>query len=230
MKETQNSVNNTSRALGCAFLFQATTSLISGLIQGIALIVPGNISESMTKIAAHSWLMRADILCDMLTAIGVIVLGTILFVILRKQNESLALIALGLYVLEVAIGASRQISAFSLLRASQEYVTAGHPAYLLTIGTLSLESIDFALKLLMLPFCVGAILFYWLFYKSEIVPRVLALWGVVSVALALIGTLFSISGYQVPFVVYVPYVPFEFAIGVWILVKGMNAASQLKQP
>jgi len=229
MKKTMNSVTNTSRALGVAFLFQATTSLISGLILEIGLIVPGNINESMAKIARHSWLMRADILCDMFTAIGVIILGVILFATLRKQNETVALTATGLYLLEVALGTNRQITAFSLLRISQEYVTAGHVAYLQTIGSLASESIDFTLKLLMLPFCVGAILFYYLFYKSKLVPRALSLWGLVSVSLALAGTLFALSGYEVSFLVYLPYVPFEFAIGVWILVKGMNIAPRTEQ-
>jgi hypothetical protein len=45
-----SSVNNTSRVLGAAFLLQAITSLISGLILKLALIVPGNISESMINI------------------------------------------------------------------------------------------------------------------------------------------------------------------------------------
>jgi len=45
-----SSVNNTSRVLGAAFLLQAITSLISGLILKLALIVPRNISESMINI------------------------------------------------------------------------------------------------------------------------------------------------------------------------------------
>lgn len=69
-----NSVNNTSGVLGAAFLLQATTSLISGLILKVALIVPGNISESMTNIANNAWLMRANILGEMITAVGVIFL------------------------------------------------------------------------------------------------------------------------------------------------------------
>ena len=40
-----NSVNNTSKVLGVAFLLQAITSLMSGLILKLALIVPGNITE-----------------------------------------------------------------------------------------------------------------------------------------------------------------------------------------
>lgn len=161
-----NSVNNTSRVLGVAFLLQGVTSLISGVILQPALIVPGNISESMINIANNTWLMRVNILVDMITALGIIFLGAILFVTLRKQNEKIALVALGFYILEAALLAVSRIEAFSLLRVSQEYATAGHPAYLQTMANLALESMDFVgMTLHMLAFCLGGILFYYLLDK-----------------------------------------------------------------
>ena len=84
---------------------------------------------------------------------------------------------------------------------------------------------DLALKLLILPSCLSLILFYYVMYRSGIVPRVLSLWGLIATSSALRGTLVAISGYQVPFVVNLPYAPFEFVIGVWILVKGINEQS-----
>jgi hypothetical protein len=38
----------------------------------------------------------------------------------------------------------------------------------------------------------------------------------------LIGTVAAIFGYELPFIIYLPYVPFEFVIGVWILIKGVS--------
>jgi hypothetical protein len=223
------SINKTSRVLGAAFLLQAITSLTSGMILKLALVVPGNISESMINIANNAWLMRANILGEMITALGIIFLGAILFVTLRKQNENMALVALGFYILEAALLAVSRIPGISLLRISQEYVTAGHSAILQTIGNLAFESMDFGYTLLMLPFCLGAILFYYLLYKSGIVPRVLSLWGLITVFPLLIGTLSAIFGYKLPFAVYLPYVPFEFVIGAWILVKGIKDTSEIKQ-
>lgn len=192
------------------------------MIPKLALIVPGNINESMIKIANNAWLMRTNILGEMITTAGIIFLGAVLFVTLRKQNEKIALIALGFYILEGALLAASRIPAFSLLRISQEYATAGHLVNLLMMGNLAFESMNFGYTLLMLPFCFGAILFYYLLYKSDIIPRVLSLWGLLSVLPCLIATLFSIFGHQVPFFVYLPYVPFEFVVGVWILVKGIK--------
>lgn len=218
-----NTVNKTSRILGVAFLLQFITSISSGVILNPALFVPGNISESMVNIANNAWLMKVNILVDMLTALGVIFLGAILFITLRKQNEKIALVALGFYILEAALLATSKLESFSLLRLSQEYVTAGPSAYLQTMGSLAFESTNFVGGTLhMLAFCLGGILFYYLLYKSGIVPRALSLWGLITVPTLLIFTLLTIFGSEVPLFLYFPYVPFELVIGVWILVKGIN--------
>ena len=229
-----NSVSNISRVLGAAFLLQYFTSLISGLILSQAL--PGNflpsvgpVSVNLIDVANNAWLIRANILGQTATAAGVIFLWAMLFVTLRRRNEETALVGFGFYVLEGALLAASMVATFFLLQIGQEYVTAGNPAYLQTIGNLAFESMNFGETLAELPFCLGAILFYYLFYKSRIVPRILSLWGLVGVSLVLIGTLSAIFGYGVSFFVYLPYVPFEFVIGVWILVKGMSDASGTKQ-
>jgi hypothetical protein len=217
-----NTYHKTSRALGVAFLFQFITSFSSGIFIEPLWLVPDNISETMLKIADNPSLFKANILVDMLTALGVIFLGAILFITLRKQNEKMALVALGFYILEASLLASSRLATFSLLGISQEYVTAGGSEYLQTLGNLALESMDFVgFTLHMLAFCLGAILFYYLLYKSGVVPRVLSLWGLITVIPLLFGTLAAIFDYQVPFIIAIPYIPFEFVIGVWILVKGI---------
>jgi hypothetical protein len=90
------------------------------------------------------------------------------------------------------------------------------------LGTLALESMDFlGFTMHMLAFCLGAVLFYYLLYKSDFVPRLLSLWGLITVIPLFFATLATIFDYQVPFIIAIPYVPFEFVIGVWILVKGI---------
>jgi hypothetical protein len=220
-----NSERKLSVALGTAFLFQATTSLISGMIP-MSLIVPGNIDQSMTNIAGHAGLLRANFLGDLITAVGVIALGVLLFVVLREHGEILALIALGCYLLEVALGAVSRIPAFALLRISQEYAAKGHPEDLRALGNLTLDTMDFGFGLLMLPCCIGAILFYHLLYKSRVIPRVLSAWGLVSIFVVLVATVLVISGYKVPFLVYVPYIPFEWVVGAWILIKGLAGSAR----
>jgi len=218
-------MRTSSKVLGVAFLLQAVTSLLSGVILKAALIVPGNISETMIRITNHAWLMRANILGEVATAIGIIFLAAVLFLTLRKQNEVVALIALGLYILEASLLAASRIPALTLLRISQEYVATGQPTSLLVTGSQALDAMDFGYTLLMLPFSVGAVLFYYLLFKSAVIPRGLSLWGLLSVSLVLIAAVFAVCGRDVPFVVFLPYVPFEFVVGVWIVARGLKGVS-----
>jgi hypothetical protein len=175
----------------------------------------------MGNIANSPGLLRANILVDMATALGIIFLGAMLFVALKEQNKSVALVALGFYVLEAALLGASRIGAFMLLRLSQEYAVAGNPANLELLAGLVLESTDFVgITLHALAFGLGAILFYYLLQKSNVVPRALSLWGLVAVFPILIGAVAAVIGIDLPFALYVPYVPFELVAGVWILIKG----------
>jgi len=219
---------NTVRLLGAAFLLQAIGAAVWDLILLQPLIVSGNIIDSMTNIANNALQMRASIVVAMITAIGIVMIGVLMYVILKKQNRKIAIVAMGLYLVEAAILAVSRIPAFALLRISQESVIAGHPAYLQTLGNLFYESADFGAWLHMLPFALGATLFYYLFYKSGFLPRGLSLLGIIAAPLALIGTPFLLLGYDIPLVVFLPNLPFELGIGVWLMVKGIRDGSETK--
>ncbi len=216
-----NSDKNTPRFLGAAFLFQAIASIISTLML-TSLIVPGNIIDSMINIANNVLRMRASIVGEMIAVIGIVMLGALLFVTLKKQNRKIALVALGLYLITAAIIAVSRIASFALLRISQESVIAGHPAYLQSLGNMFYELQEFGYFLHMLPYTLGATMFYYLFYKSGYIPWVLNLWGLIAVVLAFIGSLFDHLGFDVSLFVFVPNMPFDLAIGFWLIIKGIR--------
>jgi len=180
----------------------------------------------MTNIANNALQMRASIVVEMITVIALVILSVLLFVTLKKQNMKIALVALGLRLTEVALLAVSRIATFALLRISQESVIAGHPAYLQTLGNLFYELQEFAYSLNMVFFTLGATLFYYLFYKSGYIPRVLSLWGLIAAPLAFIGTLGELFGIVVPLVVFLPNLPFELAIGLWLMIKGIRDGSE----
>ena len=78
----------------------------------------------------------------------------------------------------------------------------------------------------MLPFALGATLFYYLFFKSGYIPRALSLFGLFAATLALIGTLVVLLGYDFPVIVVGLNFLFEVTIGVWLLVKGISNSSE----
>ena len=221
---------NIPRLLGAAFLLQASGSLIGGLIRD-SIIGTGDITDSMTNISKNASLIRVSIATEMITAFGIVLLGALLYLILKKQDMKIALVALGLYLIEVAAIVISSTALFALLRISQESVVAGHPDFLQTLGTLFLEIHEFTFgSLLMFFFTLGATLFYYLFYKSGYLPQGLALFGLLVALLSLINNiiLLTINIYTPIFAVLILNLPFELGTGLWLLAKGIRDGSETK--
>jgi len=220
---------NMPRLLGAVFLLQALGSLIGGLIRD-SIIGTGDIIDSMTNISKNTSLIQVSIATEMITGFAVVMLGALLYLTLKKQDMKIALVAMGLYLMEVATIIISGIALFALSRISQESVVAGHPDYLQTLGTLFLEIHEFAFgTVLMFFFAFGATLFYYLFYRSGYLPQGLALFGFLVALLSSIGILFVLFDISVPlFYVLILHLPFELGTGLWLLVKGIRDGSETK--
>ena len=218
-----NSPQPVSRILGVAFLLQFFTSLAGGLILNMGLLVPGDTAAALLRIAARPWLLRVDILDEMVAVAGVIWLGVLLCEALRAYGRLSALTACALYFLEAVLGAVSRLAAFPLLALSSQFA-ATPSASLLAEADRALASMNFGYTLLLLVFCPGAILFYWLLFKSRLVPRALSLWGLITVIPVFFAIVLSVLGINLSFYFVVPYIPFEFVIGVWILIRGVRNA------
>jgi hypothetical protein len=230
-KEKMNSDNFTPRLLGFMFVFVALASLLSGQLLGplsYSIIgPPDNISETMIKFSDNPTTVQMSIVGFLIEAVGIVLLAVLLYTTLKKQNKIIARWAFGLWIVQAVFVAVRQISAFSLLNVSQEFVKAGatDSSNFQTLGSLFYESIQFVYSSQMVFYCIGGILFYYLFLKSKYVPIVLSLWGITAASLAFIGTLFAFFDYDVPIYVFLPLLPFELAIGIWLMVKGFNSSA-----
>jgi hypothetical protein len=226
-----SSDNFTPRLLGFMFVFVALASLLSGLILGpLSYSIvgpPDNISETMINFSDNPTTVQMSIAGYLIEAAGIVLLTVLLYTTLKKQNKIIARWAFGLWIVEAVFVAFRQISTFSLLFTSQEFVKAGAPdsSYFQTLGGLFFGSTQFIYSAQMVFYCIGGILFYYLFFKSKFVPRVLSLWGIIAASLGFIGTLFEIFNYDVPMYIFLPLLPFELAIGVWLMVKGFNSSA-----
>ncbi|MBN2048277.1 MAG: DUF4386 domain-containing protein [Anaerolineaceae bacterium] len=214
-----------SRILGIAFLLQFITSFSSGMFIRLLWMVEGDMVSTLLKIADQSFLLRINILVDLLTALGVIFLGAELFRLLKSQNSTLARTALGFYILEGCLLVVSRMEAFSLLHLSQSYTASGQPEQLLQTAQLALDSMVFMGETLhMMVFSVGGILFYYLLDRSHLVPRWMSLWGLISIIPYLPGTIATVLDVNYPYFLMIPYIPFELMIGLWISVKGIQGS------
>ena len=217
-----NTNKNIPRYIGVAFLFQAVASAVVGLILIEPLKVPGDIVATMANFSNHVTQVRVSVLGEMVTVTALVVLSVLLYLALKEQNRDVAFVALGLRLTEVALLAVSRIATFTFLRTSQAFVIEGHPTYLQTLGTLVFETQETAYSLSMIFFTLGGTLFYYLLFKSRYVPQALSLFGLIAAPLAFIGEVFTLLGFAVPLWVFIPNLPFELTIGIWLIVKGFD--------
>ncbi len=222
------SVNKKSRILGLAFLIQFVTSFSAGVFilpkaTGVkAFGLPLEIGQIMANIAKNEGLVQVNILMELVTAAGVIFLGAMLYSAVRKQHEGLVLTAFGLYVLEGVMLAVTELALFALLVFSREFIAAGSPASLEPTAKAVYEAMGYSFRIANFAFCVGGTIFYALLLKARTVAWPLSLWGLVSAQGVFAGVLLGLFGAKASVFLYVLYIPFEFVIAVWILIKGIN--------
>jgi hypothetical protein len=208
------------RYLGVAFIAQFATSLTAGILSGSTLT--GSISDVLVKVAANLTQMRVSTLLELLTSVGIVALTSLLYVILREENPAVSVVAFGLWLAEAAMLAVSTLGLYALVTLGPEFAAFGaaDASSYRALGTLFLGVDQHAGDIDMLFFCLGAILWYSLLLRSRIVPCALALWGLLAVLLVLVGTLILVWDRSPSIALYVPYVPFELVVGVWLLGRG----------
>jgi hypothetical protein len=218
----------TPRLLGMMFVIVIVIGILSGnLLTPLNFKMTGppyNISETMINFSDNATMVQMSIVGFLIEAVAIVLLTVLLYTTLKKQNKIIARWAFGLWIIEAVLIAVREINAFSLLYTAQEFVKAGAPdsSYFQTLGSLFYKLMHFSYDAQMVFYCIGGILFYYLFLKSKYVPKVLPIFGIIVASLGFIGELFALFGYDVPLYVFLPILPFELAIGVWLMIKGFK--------
>jgi len=204
--------------LGITLLVQAVTALIGGTIFLGSFDSSEITSETIRNISDSAVTGYVSILLQMITAVVIIMLGVAMYQAAGHSNKTIAIVALCLYIFEATLLAMGQVFVFGLIEVSNLY-SSSVDANLIPLGEILFTCREFAGQIAMIPFGIGAILFYYLLLKAKIVPSWLALWGIFTVPLILIGVTLMAFGVNVPFIVFIPYVPFEFFTGIFIIIR-----------
>jgi Domain of unknown function (DUF4386) len=209
------------RFVGAAFAAQFGTSLAAGLLS--ASMLTGDVGDVLAAAGADATRLRAVVLLELLTSIGIIALTALLYVALRDTVRWVATVAFALWLAEATVLAVSMLGLYAVLDLGASATPgAAVSASDAAIGGFALALHDHAGDIAMLLFSVGALLWYSLFVRTRFVPRWLSVWGLASVVPVCLATLLYLwdRDLQPPILLYVAYMPFELVVGLWLLVKG----------
>ncbi len=101
---------------------------------------------------------------------------------------------------------------------------ASDASYFQTSGALLLGAKDWAGIVEQFPYGLGALIFYFTLFQSELIPQWLSGWGLVGATLILAMGLLRIFGHPV-FFLALPIILNELVLAIWLIVKGFNSSA-----
>ena len=216
-----------SIALGIAFLLQAVASLVGGMLFSL-LIKKDDIAKTLLNLAESQTQAELSVFVEVITALGIIWLGALLFRLLHDSGQAGAIVAFAFYLLEACLLLVSRFYGHTLIMLSDAYSLVGDTS-METLGQVLLESKDYIGNVSLLFFGIGAMIFYYLLFKGRILPLWITLWGLIAVAPVFFVSVLAVLGFKIPFVLeasMVPYIPFEFFVGVYVLARGLSSRSE----
>ena len=195
------------------------------------LIVSGNVAATAQNIAQHQTQVRMTVVCFLTYGLGVVVLLSALYVILKPVNPGLALAGALFRLVFVLLWLLSPLNLLSALRllSNANYLQVFEPGRLQALARLHVAA-GFDDYYVGLPFFgLAATVCAWLWLKSNYIPRGLAIFGIIAsawcVLCAFVYLVFPDFAKPVnPYWFDSPMAIFEMVLSFWLLFKG------LKQP
>lgn len=204
---------------------------IIGTIAGILSVVfLGNILSDSSYLVRASENQNQIVTASLLVltmGFSLAMMSVVLFPILKEQNEALALgVVLFRGALEAVMYIVLVICWLLLLTVSQEYVQAGTPdtSHFQTLGAVLLKASDQIGFILNVVFSLGAMMIYYVFHQSKLLPRWMSVWGLMGAVLYLASGLSAMFGVSLGFLM-APLALQEMVMAVWLIVKGFDGSA-----
>lgn len=159
--------------------------------------------------------------------ISLSMMTVVLYPVIKKYNETLALGAVVFRsALELVSYMGVVISWLFLLTLSQKYVSAGTPevSSFQLMGTMLLELTSQIGNMLDIVFSIGALIIYYVFYKTKLIPTWLSIGGLIGAILYLASPILNMFGFDFEFIQFFLAVQ-EMVMAVWLIVRGFNPSA-----
>ncbi len=222
-----NFYRKTAIIVGALFIIATVTAILSGIFLGSILDDSGYFAE----VSANENQVILAVLCELILAVSVIGIGVLMFPILKKYIEGLALGYAGIRLIESVFIIIASISLLSLLTLSQDYVAGALDiSYYQSSGALLLAIRDWSHVFGTLIFLgLGGLPLYYVLYHSKLVPQWLSGWGLIGAILVFMMGVLGLFGHDtngIPVnLLALPIAVQEMVFAVWLIVKGFNPSA-----
>jgi len=214
-------------AVGVLFIVCSAAAILSIVPLGAPVGTP----VDFAKLAANDNRVVLTALIEFVWAATGMGIAIGLYPVLRKYNRALSLGAVAGRVVENVFILVGTLSLLVLLTVSQQAAGSAAPSSFQVTGDALVAVRDWVGAFVaMIPFGVGVFMYYYVLYRSRLVPRWLSGWGLVAAGLSLVATVYAGFTQEFGFttvnnVLNIPIGLQEMVLAVWLIVKGFNRSA-----
>jgi hypothetical protein len=224
-----NSQRTAAKVAGWSGLLTFTIVVFGNYVLLNSLIVAGDVAATAQNIAAHQTQLRIAAVCFLTYSLGVVVLLSALYVVLKPVNPGLALVGALFRLVFALLWLLVPLNLLAALRllGNANYLQAFEPNRLQAMARLHLGA-NFDAYYVGLPFFgLAATVCAWLWLKSNYIPRGLSIFGVIAsawcVLCAFIFLVFPHFNKIVnDYIFDSPMAIFELIVSFWLSFKGLK--------
>lgn len=229
MDKIDNSQRTAAKVAGWSGLLTFAIVVFGNYALLNPLVVSGNAAATAQNIMAHQTQLRLTVVCFLTYSLGVVVLLTALYVVLKPVNHGLALAAALFRLVFALLWLLSPLNLLGALRllSNAKYLQVFEPDRLQALARLNLGA-SFDDYYLGLPFFgLAATVCAWLWLKSNYIPKGLAIFGVIAAAwcvfCAVVYLIFPAFNKIVnDYWFDSPMAIFELLLSFWLLFKGLK--------
>src|SRR5918911_2282765 len=214
-----------------SYRWTATTIGVIYLL-GMVVGIGGNVliqsilgaSDPLVSLGANSTLVAIGAMLWLLAVAGDAAHGILMFPVLKRFSERIAFGYFGARIMDaIFVGIMALLILFQIPLAN-EYVKGGAAEALQALSAVFTQAQLYAYHFGMLTVGLAGLMLCSLFYRAQLVPRPLAIWGLVGYAIILCGSMLEVLGFNLRVIHTIPGGLWEVFIGVWLIVKGFSAS------
>lgn len=223
-----NYLKKTGKIVGALFL----VVMVAYSIGAFVLIDPIlNDPDHLLKISANKTKVVIGVLLELINGIAYIGIAVLVYPFIKQLSESMALGYVCFRIIEFVMQIISSMSPLLLSSLSQEIETTGTTdiSSFQDLSTLLLGLRYWANQMVFITYALGALIFYYSFYRSKLIPRILTVWGLIGAPLVLINTLLDVFDIGQIIILGLVMGLNEIVMGIWLLVKGFNDSAMASE-
>ncbi len=221
-----NSNQKIAKAVGILFL----AGMVAGVTGNIFIQSILSVPDPLSTVSANSMKLAIGAMLMLMTSAWDATHGILMFPVLKPHSELIALGYLSFRIVNAVFLALQVLFILLQIPLGDEYLKAGttDPSYLQALSTQFIQVNLYAYQIAMIFVGLACVLMCYILYRAKLVPRFLAVWGLVGYATILCGSLLEVMGFDLRLLHTIPGGLWELFIGVWLIVKGFNSPPVLQ--